>query len=226
MTYDDSRVAVERGTTTQGRTIVQLNRPTSRSFGVVIAACALLASTTASAAGTSFDNMFPTQAGQTCSSGLLPCQTDNYSLTVYAQSSVDSSTWAEIKFVLDVQYNPTDLNVIFASTPVYTGSAETDIIYRIDASKVPSGAGGYTYCDDPLDPYKCDQQYVTFRSASDARNDGMSCHETGHAVGLLHGANSNPSISNTDPALGCMATPVSSSAGLGSHNSSEINATY
>src|SRR5690606_11205858 len=79
----------------------------------------------------------------------------------------------------------------------FTGSAETDIIYQ--EGPVPSQNDGYTWCDDPVDGtfYKCDQQFI--RIEPGAYKQGLTCHETGHAVGLLHGMGSSPNIPNDAP---------------------------
>src|SRR5436189_23739 len=74
--------------------------------------------------------------------------------------------------------------------------------------------------------FQRDQEYVRFRGTLQFDTE-LTCHETGHAVGLTHGANASPAESNTAAELGCMETPDSASRpGLGSHNQSEINSTY
>ncbi|MFI6288960.1 hypothetical protein ACIBCM_30160 [Streptomyces sp. NPDC051018] len=55
---------------------------------------------------------------------------------------------------------------------------------------------------------------------------GPICHETGHAVGLLHGNTACPRLSDTHPALGCMQMPPPWSASLGANNKENINRVY
>jgi hypothetical protein len=183
-----------------------------------------------SAAASSFDNMYPTgHTFWTCpetSSNKLFCQTDNATLTVYRQSSLSSDDKAEIETVLHSQYSPTSLAVSIKSSGVYTGSSETDIVYQRSNSGFASNEIGMTWCDDAVTQTKCDQQYVRFRySGLDAE---LVCHETGHAVGLTHGADAYPYLNNNDgSALGCMETPDSlKHKTLGARNTDEINSTY
>lgn len=151
------------------------------------------------------------------------CQTDNSTLTYFSQGSLSAYSRTQISSVLNNQFDPTDLNVSYENPPVYTGGAETDIIYLLET--LPLGVAGWTRCDDPIDSVKCDQHYVSF--ASDFWAQHITCHESGHAVGLTHGAQASPSISNTDPSLACMKTADNyNSNGLGTHNIGQINGTY
>lgn len=190
---------------------------------------ALAISSVSAASAASFDNLVPTaNYDHACQSstayGGYVCQTDNSSLSAYVESSISSSSQNIIESVLVLQYQPTDLTLSLPSTATYTGSPETDIVYQI-RSDVPSGNQGYTWCDNSVGFYGCDQQYVAFQNNS-VINDGLACHESGHAVGLTHGANASPTQSQTSPSLGCMARQVSSSATLGSNNISAINGFY
>lgn len=83
----------------------------------------------------------------------------------------------------------------------------------------------YTWCNNAATVLKCDQAYSAFRTNS-LITDGLACHETGHAVGLVHGSDASPRLSNTDPSLGCMMRPVDPTTGLGRNNINEIDATY
>jgi hypothetical protein len=177
------------------------------------------------------DNMYKTANANwncwdgTMSNGLF-CQTDNSALSVFMQSTVSSARTTTIKNMLGSQYNPTDLNVSYPATPSYSGDSETDIIYQVSTSGFSGTTIGQTWCDDSVSSTKCDQEYVRFRGTLQFDTE-LTCHETGHAVGLTHGANASPAESNTASELGCMETPDSSNRpGVGSHNQSEINATY
>jgi hypothetical protein len=180
------------------------------------------------AAASSFDNMYPTghtpwTCPQTKSNGLF-CQTDNATLTVYRQTSLEADDRAEIETVLHDQYSPTTLAVHIETSGVYTGNSETDIIYQ-HSNKMPSTLAGMTWCDDAVTQTKCDQQYVRF--SNDGLDKEVICHETGHAVGLTHGQDAYPYVKNNDSALGCMeTTDTLKHWKLGSHNVDEINATY
>jgi hypothetical protein len=195
--------------------------------GVVLMSVGAVAGSNAIAA----DNMYKTSNANwdcwdgTMSNGLF-CQTDNATLTTYMQSSVSDARKTTIKNMLAAQYNTTDLNVSYPASPSYTGSAETDIIYQVSTSGFSGTTIGQTWCDDASSSTKCDQEYVRFRGTLQFDSE-LTCHETGHAVGLTHGAQASPAESQTASELGCMETPDSGGrTGIGAHNKSEINATY
>lgn len=152
------------------------------------------------------------------------CQTDNAALTFFSESSLDATSKGTVTSVLVNQFDPTDIDVRWESPPLYTGSAETDVIYQVNPTVLPPGVSGWTFCDDPISSTRCDQHYVVFYSNFWART--VTCHETGHAVGLTHGQQAAPAISNTDPSLACMVSGGSNALGLGTHNRSEINGAY
>lgn len=88
---------------------------------------------------------------------------------------------------------------------------------------------GMYWCNDAVDNYlySCDQGYVRITTNTSYHRRALACHETGHAVGLLHGGNADPIVSSTDSRLGCMRTPFDAdSYTLGPHNVAQINETY
>src|SRR4051812_827412 len=188
-------------------------------------------SATAGSGAIAADNMYKTSnANWNCWDGTMAdglfCQTDNATLTVFMQASVSSGRQTTIRNMLGSQYNTTDLNVSYPATASYSGSAETDIIYQVSTSGFSGTTIGQTWCNDASSSTECDQEYVRFRGTLQFDTE-LTCHETGHAVGLTHGADAGPSESNTAAELGCMETPDSSNRpGLGAHNQSEINGTY
>lgn len=166
------------------------------------------------------DNMFPTANYNGCTTGVFAkyCQTDNDLVNVYTELSINNDTVWNVSRVLSLEFDPTDLNVAWVQTPSYSGSFETDIIYK--RAQPPGGSAGFAYCDDAISATKCDQHYVVFRDASVP--DVVICHETGHAVGLTHGQQAAPKLADNDPSLWCMA---GTAPNLG-HNVEWINATY
>ncbi|WP_405615944.1 hypothetical protein OG292_21895 [Streptomyces sp. NBC_01511] len=196
----------------------------------VTVAALLVATGVAWAAAT--DNLTPTnnynkacRKGNAESGGV--CQTDNAQVTYYMDSggsnaleTVDKNI---VQKMLSAQYAPTDLSISYDSTPTWDGGSETDIYYAEAA--VPGNFAGATWCNDPSSTYGCDQTYIRIEGGG-WYTPGNSCHETGHAVGLLHGANASPKLSQTNNALGCMKTPVPYSEPLGSNNKENINGRY
>ncbi len=82
------------------------------------------------------------------------------------------------------EYDPTDLTAIQESTPSYTGGSETDVIFQY--GYLPPEAAGMAWCDDAISSSVRDQHYAKFNTSSPSY--ALACHETGHTVGLTHGA--------------------------------------
>lgn len=194
--------------------------------GVIALTAAVALAAATAAFGVHVDSMFKTaNYNPDCRDGTIGdpfCQTDNDFLTVFRQASLGSTGRTNIASALNGEYAPTDLTVSFVSTPSYSGSAETDIIYQ-QRDNLPGTADGFAWCNDAVTSTKCDQHYNAFESANPSR--ALACHETGHAVGLTHGQQASPQLSNGDNSLACMTTPVETSD-LGAHNTNSINATY
>ncbi|MDA1361395.1 hypothetical protein O1R50_17340 [Glycomyces luteolus] len=181
------------------------------------------------------DNMYPTQYltvgcfSISGPSGPGFCQTDNSDLTYYMDSGgsnmLESGDRTVVHNVMNNIYEPTDLSVTYDSTPSFSGSAETDIVYEESAVGLSSTADGATFCNNAATTLKCDQQYIRIRGGGHYRQ-GLTCHETGHAVGLTHGQDASPRKSNTDEKLGCMEKPTDADEGLQANNIENINATY
>jgi hypothetical protein len=181
------------------------------------------------------DNMYPTiytieQCGdESGPDGYISCQTDNAALTYYMDSSgtneLEGVDRTAVINVMNNIYAPTDFTVTLDTSPTFAGSAETDIVYEESGIGVPDTASGATFCNDAADARRCDQQYIRILGGGHYAQ-GLVCHETGHAVGLLHGDWSSPMVSNSDERLGCMETPVSIGEGLQDNNIDNINDTY
>lgn len=175
------------------------------------------------------DSMFKTGNFDTdCFDGTLAgprqlCQTDNSALTVWRENSLTLDGRRNIGQMLDDQFRPSDLSVTFEA-PVFSGLSETDIIYvRRD---VPADLAGLTWCNDAIFDTSCDQHYVAFQF--DTPSPVLACHESGHGVGLTHGNDASPKVSDSDESLGCMQRPLpfGNDGRLGTHNRELIDATY
>jgi hypothetical protein len=181
------------------------------------------------------DNMYPTQNLTTaCFSESGPsgpgfCQTDNADLTYYMDSAggnkLEAGDREVVQLVMQYEYQPTDLSVSYDSSPSFSGSAETDIVYQETSAGMSSSADGTTFCNNAATTLKCDQQYIRIRGGG-VYTHGITCHETGHAVGLTHGQDAAPKKKNNDEKLGCMESPADIDEGLQANNIENINATY
>jgi hypothetical protein len=202
-------------------------------FRVYVIAVTLLLgisqATAARATEPDYDNMYPTNnlilpCDDSSMSGRIFCQTDNAGVSYFAQDSIGAIGRGNIIDNAGGQLDPTDLYTNYDSSPSYSGSAETDIIYQ-ESTDLPSGTIGVTWCDNAVDTVRCDQHYV--RTIAGNPSHAVICHETGHSVGLTHGSDAYPRVaSDSTTSLGCMRTPLTSDTTLGAHNVSEINATY
>lgn len=175
------------------------------------------------------DNLYPTNnATWVCqgssNASTLFCMTDNSTLTFGVGSSLTSTQKNVVRNMIMVQYDPTNLTVSEQTAISYTGTAETDIVYQVGT--LPSGTNGITWCDDAVTSVRCDQHYVVMVSSRVTTTASTPCHETGHAVGLTHGAQAFPSVANDDSDLECLMTPGTSVTTLGSHNAFRINLDY
>lgn len=144
------------------------------------------------------------------------CQTDNAYTSWWMERMLDWTTAYDTDFehglnlAMSDSYEGTDLDVAYDSTPVFSGTGETDIVYRsVPRDFYHDYTIGWTWCDDVAGTgiqHKCDQAYVNIRYPNDGYYNGrwLACHETGHAVGLMHGEDSSPVWDNYDARLQCM----------------------
>ncbi len=173
----------------------------------------------------SFDGLVPTSnyPFSACSTSTpVVCQTDNTELTVFRGSTLSAAASNNITTALNSWYDITDLNVQYGVGYTTNGSP-TDVAYGISGS-VPAGNVAYYYCAIGAGGWKCDQGIVNFIDNSWATK-GIACHETGHAVGLVHGQYGVPSLSNEDTRLECMRVPTPD-IGNGDWNRHQINDAY
>lgn len=212
-------------------------RKRHRGMAIVIAAAAGIGFAVPQAFASVTDNIVPIgsfDAHEACRKGnpgeqTKPrvCQTDNKDVSMYRQGSLSSAQKARVADVISAQYQPTALVLQWDSSPTYDGGAETDFIYQIGTvERGDDDVVGRAWCDDPIEnTIKCDQTYIRIENGYVTKK--RICHETGHAVGLLHGGDAVPRLSNTDSRLGCMETPSDGgSESLGSNNRDNINSVY
>lgn len=163
------------------------------------------------------DNLYWWCSSTTQASAVTVCQTDNSTTSWWAEveidktsSTSDTPTEVAIRATISGSYEgTTGLDMGYDPTPVFAGSGETDIIYRSKPAHFEDTKYiGYTWCDnaDPYANYECDQQYINFRNVNTV-DRALACHETGHAVGLVHGVDSGPAVNDLDERVGCLARP-------------------
>lgn len=122
-------------------------------------------------------------------------------------------------------YGSTDLTVASGSGD----NGGTDLYYRYQS--LPPGNLAKYSCQGVSSGWRCghahiliDNTQVSGFTVNQMRT--VFWHETGHGVGLLHGADGEPPLSNDDPAIACMRTPISAAVGLANHNVAHINYHY
>lgn len=216
------------------RNTTAARRLAARVVGMVTVVLVAITVTSGEAWAAYCDNLYPTgntQGGchnESGPNGSVTCRTDNGDVYFYMDShdtfkleTVDRNkvfeTWSK-------DYRPTVLTGTYDSTPTFSGGGETDIIYQEGSSGVPDSADGVTWCNDAVDrdSVRCDQQFIRIRG-NGRYTRGLTCHETGHAIGLVHGSVASPRRSNSDYRLGCMRTPVGANQALGANNRDNIN---
>jgi hypothetical protein len=212
----------------------------SRIAAVLLSVVAVLAPGQASAAAPDYDGIYPTDRykphcadlGGDPTSAATVCLTDNSALYYYA----DSSGWGKLEdadklhlwTMLYDEFEPTNLSVAYDYTPIFSGGSETDVVYQESSKNLDGGAVGIMWCNDRVNgnDWRCDQAYVRIEGHGWYQNHGVTCHETGHAVGLVHGAEAAPKLSQQDSRLGCMVTNMQPPSSLGTNNRQFINAVY
>ncbi|MFS3128091.1 hypothetical protein ACLM5J_06770 [Nocardioides sp. Bht2] len=184
------------------------------------------------AASAAPDNLVPTGnpisgCGQGFSVGGA-CQTDNKNVYWHmadgGAKALETNDRVALKAMLDDQFQG-PMNLTYDSTPAFTGSAETDWIFQEDSPG--PGLAGYVWCNDKIGTWRCDQHYIMIDTGA-YLNPKITCHETGHAVGLTHGDWATPSTANNASSLGCLRGPYSAitSNALGANNKAQIAAVY
>lgn len=179
-----------------------------------------------------FDNLVPnarTNAG--CSSAThtspgSPCLTDNAHVSYHFQSSMtQAAQWSTLEAIVG-SFDTTALNFSYHQYPTYSASPRTDIIYQMGSATRPEVIA-QTWCRAAAGGYKCDQQGVRYFYGVGAVDRKVACHETGHAVGLMHGSMADPKVADMHSELKCMRTGISHNMEyLGEVNATQINAQY
>lgn len=167
----------------------------------------------------------------------IVCQTDNAALWWYADSNdpgeLEANDVDALEDILADEYAPTILTIHYDSTPVFSGSGETDLILQEAEAALPlpgQGILGVTWCNDAVSSelWECDQTYIRIASPDGYRIHGgsVTCHEIGHAVGLVHGNNASPWVDPGAARLGCMVNEDEFPNDLGAASTHQINLVY
>lgn len=222
-------------------------RPQPRRVHAVTTGLLLSAFVCSLAAAQTTDCILPTSnALWTCPTPWVPewpdtsqahCQQEDAEVTWHLEDGDFSfAGQLNILFVLEQRIDaPSDINVdrnTYHEREVQSDTWRddaTDIIFQ-SRNSLPGGAIGVAWCaessnDDVFNLYDCEQHIVAFSTATPWQS--LICHEVGHAVGLMHGAQCSPALSQIAGDLGCMRTPDNPGVTfLGSLNINNINSVY
>lgn len=197
------------------------------------------------------DNIVPTRTIGPCQQGGAlesdfhqPCQTDNASVSWWLEASIegpnpttspnDTKAETEINAVMNGSFQNTILHTFYDTSPVFSGSGQTDVIYRSNPADFQDSRRnyiGYTWCQDEYtgtagNYYDCDQAYINLLNRNSVTR-ALACHETGHSVGLTHGSDATPYTADDANVMYCMETPIDNNRDiLGPNNVANINLIY
>jgi hypothetical protein len=172
------------------------------------------------------DNVFPTVTYQHFCSSETYCLSDNSTLSFFRQGSLSQSAKNLIWNTLyDLYGYPTVLTLKHENPPVYSGGAETDLVFRILAA-LPNTTAARVVCDDVINSADCDQFFVNFATDFWSKEPHVVCHEIGHGLGFTHGRYAYPPTNDNDNTLDCMSNASDSPYRVGAHMRPQINSTY
>lgn len=178
-----------------------------------------------------FDNMYPTQnLSRSCQFDVAPCRTETRLYDFYLHSSLPSTFKGGARSAMDNMDN-TDM-ITYELTYAQMDPDEVD--GYIIVTQLGNTLAGRASCAraDPNRPSVC-RSYRLYiddvASTSDwAYAKALTCHESGHSIGLTHGDSAYPAVSRTHPDLACMRTPATREERYIDRGTQDdqINATY
>lgn len=202
----------------------------------LLSVAAFSGSTRSAVADPAYDLITPTaNYAHLCAPGPggKTCQNDNAHVTFHVKTTTNRALEpvdvAVVKPVMFQEYGPGALVVRHRDTLVETGQAETDIVFEEGKSAIPEGYDGIAFCDDAVDgfSFRCDQHYVRIRGGG-KYTPGLTCHEAGHAIGILHPEFASPEVTGglSTALLGCSKKTVPPSATISPLERTNINHVY
>lgn len=159
------------------------------------------------------------------------CRADNATHSYYMDSNaameLETPDRAEVNAAMSRWDDNTDVDVVYDSSPVFSGAGETDVIVQEGSFGAPDDISGVTWCEDPQDDatYLCDQHYVRMRGAGTI-TETISGHEIGHTLGFVHPWNWAPSRTPCDAITGIMRSSPSCGGGAALGDAVKNNANW
>lgn len=208
-----------------GRGIGTLSKGSRTGLGAAIAFVLMLVALAIGSPSALATNFSGASGGTGCSANNMQ---DNSTMS-YFRSSLTTGMYNAVAYTLNNQVIPTDI-----ALAAEQGSADgnTDVVYfdddysnycNLDWHGSGGGVLGLAECVS-LSGSKCQRFDVRFDTSwTDSQTDNdlrvLSCHETGHTLGLLHRDNSGTEN-------GCMPATFQSLFNYSSHDVAHVNANY
>lgn len=205
---------------------------TSKGLSSTVAVALVLAvSSTAARGDHGVDNMYRNTGQPDCRQGTPRwdvCRADNTAHSWYLSSGY-SNDMLNASISAMSGWGTSDINTVRETSLSYL---ETDVHFWSDSSLTGTNTLANTDCLRAMDWLRCNAYQVRTRPDVYTGDYNLAkavvCHEAGHTLGLLHGSESVPQVSNQQAELGCMRTnPLTGDMRFpGSHNIQQLNSAY
>lgn len=177
------------------------------------------------------DSMYRNPGQDNCREGIPRqdvCRADNINHTWFLSPGYSADMLNASVSAMN-SWGTTDVNTFRESSLSYL---VTDVHFWPDPALQGTTTLGNVDCLKALDWLRCNAYNARIRP--DVYTGGYNlakaviCHEAGHTLGLLHGSDSVPQVSDQQAAMGCMRTdPLTGAMRFpGTHNLHQLNSAY